>query len=108
MDFVHEQHIAWFQIGEQRRQITRSFDHRPGGGTQRHAQLVGQDMRQGGLAQPGRPEYQRMVQCFLALPRSAHEDFHLRADLGLAHVFGQGAGPHRALEAGFLARLADR
>jgi hypothetical protein len=31
MDFVDEQHIVRFKIGQQRRQIARALQHRPGG-----------------------------------------------------------------------------
>ena len=62
VDLVDEQHVALFEIGEQRREVAGLGDHRPGGGAEIDAQLARHDLRQRRLAEPGRPDEQHMVE----------------------------------------------
>ncbi len=62
VDLVHEQDVPRLQVGEDRRQIPGALEHRPGGGAQRRIHLLGQDVRQRRLAEPGRSEEQHMVE----------------------------------------------
>ena len=67
MDLVDEQDVALLEIGEQRGEIARLGDHRAGGGAEADAELAGDDLRQRGLAEPGRAEEQHMVERLAAL-----------------------------------------
>jgi hypothetical protein len=86
VDFVDEQHIVLFQVGQQRGQVLGFFQHRAAGLAQVDPELGGDDVTERGFAQTGRAEQQHMVQCLLALARRANEDFKLLAHFGLAHV----------------------
>ncbi len=73
MDLVDEQHVAGFQVGQQSGQVARPLEDRTRSTLDRHAHFFGNDVRQGGLAQPGRTEDQSMVERFLAPFRGADE-----------------------------------
>ena len=84
--------------GQQRREIAGALQHRAGGVAQVHAELVGDDMGERGLAEPGRTEDERVVERLAAAPGRLDEHRHLLAHPRLADVIGQRAGPHRALQ----------
>ncbi len=98
VDLVDEEDVVPFQVGQQRGQVFRLFQHRPAGLPQVHAELGRDDVAQRGLAQPGRAEQQHVVQRLLPLARGPDEDLELLARLGLADVFLQQLGPQRALQ----------
>ena len=102
MDLVDEQHVARLEIGEQRREVARALEHRPGGLAQVDAQLVRDDVRQRGLAEARRAEQQHVVERFAAPLRGVDEDAELLADLLLPDVFVEAAGAQRALDDVFL------
>ena len=102
VDFVDEQHVIRFEIGQHRREVTRAFDHRARGMAQIDAHLAGDDMRQRGLAEAGRAEQQHVIQRFLALARRLDEDRQLAAHLFLPDVFVQRLRSQRALDHLFL------
>ena len=56
MNFVDEQHVMRFKIGQDGRQIASAFEHRAGGLAQAHAHFNGDNVRQRCLAQPRRAE----------------------------------------------------
>ena len=89
MDLVDEEHVARLEVRQQRGEITRALQHRAGGALDGHAHLLGDDVRQGGLAQARRAEDQRVVQGLLAAAGGADEQLHLLAHAGLADVVGQ-------------------
>ena len=89
MDFVDEQHVALFEIGEQRREIAGLGNDRSGGGAEADAEFARHDLRQRGLAEPGRPDEQHMVQRFAALARGLDEDREIGTRLRLADEFRQ-------------------
>ena len=97
MDFVDEQDIVLFQVGEQSRQVFGFFKHRPTGLAQVHAQFLGNDVAEGGFAQTGWPKQQHMIQGFVAVTGCADEDFKLLAHFGLTHILLQQLGPQGAL-----------
>ena len=67
MDLVDEQHVALFEIGQQRRKVARLGDHRARGGAEADAQLARDDLRQRGLAEPRRADEQHMIERLAAL-----------------------------------------
>jgi hypothetical protein len=104
VDLVDEQDVVLLEVGQQRRQVLGLFQHRARGLAQVDAQLVGDDVRQRGLAQAGRAEQQHVVERLAALLGGADEDLELLARLGLAHVVGQQLGPQGALDRLFVGR----
>src|SRR5690606_39043706 len=79
MNFVDEQHVALFEIGEQRRKIPRLGDDGAGGGTKIDAEFLGHDLRQRRLAKAGRTDKQHMIKCFPAHLRRLDEDLEIGA-----------------------------
>ena len=104
MDLVDEQHVVGFEVGEQRREIAGPLQHRSGGLPQVDAHLARDDVRQRGLAQPGRAEQQHVVEGFGAVSRGLDEDLQLAADFFLADVFVELLGTQRPLDRFFLRR----
>ncbi len=102
MDFVDEQHIVAFEVGEDRGQVLRLLQHRARGLAQVHPEFVGDDVGERGLAQAGRTEQQHVVHRLAAHLGRADEDGQLLARLRLAHVLGQALGPQRALDRVFV------
>ena len=111
MDLVHEQDVALVQIGENAHEVAAALERRAGGGDDGRGHLVGEDRREGGLAQPGRPGEQDMIEGLCALPRRLHRDAQalhrralphvlvepLRAELPLElRLLGQGGAAHHA------------
>ena len=89
MDFVDEQHVVRFEIGQQRGEVAGALQHRPGGLAQVDAHLARDDVRQRGLAQARRAEQQHMVERLAALFRRLNEYLQLPAYLLLPDVFVQ-------------------
>ncbi|MNZ42357.1 hypothetical protein D3C78_599300 [compost metagenome] len=93
MDLVDEQHIVRFEVGQHGREVARALEDGPRGALDRHAHFVGDDVGQGGLAQAGRAEDQRMVERLAATTGGLDEQRHLLAHHRLADVLVQ---PQRA------------
>ena len=93
-----EQHVVGFEVGQQCGQVTGLVQHRAGRVAQVGAHLVGDDVRQGGLAQTRRAEDQGMVQGVPALPGSLDKNIHLFRYLRLSHVVLQALGTDRPVE----------
>ena len=81
-----------------RRQVGRPLQHRAGGLPQADAQLGGQDVGQGGLAQSRRPEDQHVIERLAPLARRSHEDLELRLYGGLPDVFIEAGRPDGPLD----------
>ena len=79
-------------------EIARALQHRAGRLAQIDAELVRDDVRQRGLAQPRRSEQQYVVQRFVAFFRRRDEDRQLFADFLLPDVLRQAARPQRAFD----------
>ena len=91
VDLVDEQHVALFEIGEQRREIAGLGDHRAGGGAEIHAELARHDLRERGLAETGRTDEQHVVERLAPRARRLDEDREIRARLLLADELGRAA-----------------
>ena len=79
MDFVDEQHIALFEIGEQSREIAGFGDDRPRRGAEVDAELARDDLRERGLAETGRTDEQHVVECLAPRARGLDEHRQIRA-----------------------------
>ena len=55
MDFIDKKYVALLKIGEQRRQVARLRDHRPGRHLEIHAKLARDDLRKRRFAEAGGP-----------------------------------------------------
>ena len=89
MDFVDEQHVALFEIGQECGEIAGLGDHGPRGGAKADAEFARHDLRQRGLAEAGGTDEQHMVERLAALARRLDEDREIGARLRLADEFRQ-------------------
>ena len=95
--FVDEEHLARLQVAEHRREIAGLLDHRPGRRPHRDAQLVGDDVRQRRLAEPGRAVEQHVVERFAALLRGGDRDVQILAQPVLPDVLVERPRPQPGL-----------
>ena len=74
---VDEEHVVGLQRGEQSGQVAGLVEHRAAGGLDAHAELVGDDVAEGRLAETRRAVEQHMVERLAALLGGAHEDLEV-------------------------------
>ncbi len=98
VDLVDEQHVAVLEVGEQRGEIARLGDHRARSGAEPHPHLARDDLRERGLAQPGRAEEQHMVERLAAPPGGGDEHAQVLARRLLADEFVERLGPQRGVD----------
>ena len=98
MNLIDEQHVPRLEIGEQRRQVPGTFQHRTRGLAQIDPKLIGDDVRERGFAEAGRSEYQDVIESLAALARRLDENVHLRFDIGLTDIVGERFRPHRPID----------
>ena len=55
VDLVDEEYFVLFEVGQNRGQVARLLEYGPGGRPDRHAELIGDDIRQSVLPRPGGP-----------------------------------------------------
>ena len=91
VDLVDEQHVAVFEIGQQRREIAGLGDDRAGGRAEIDAEFARHDLRQRRLAEARRPDEQHMVERLAAALGGLDEHFEI--------------GPHRRLADEIVERL---
>ena len=93
VDLVDEEHVAILEIGEERGEVAGLGDHRAGGRAEIDAELARHDLRERGLAQPGRPGEQHMVERLAPRARRLDEHLEISADLGLTDELGERLRP---------------
>jgi hypothetical protein len=98
VDFIDEEDIVLFKVGQDGGQVSGAFDGGAGGGLDINACLGGDDMGQAGLAQAGRPVEQDMVQGFSPSSGSRNGDFQVFLRLVLPDEVGQAAGSETGIE----------
>ncbi|CAI8362417.1 MAG: Uncharacterised protein [Rhodospirillaceae bacterium] len=79
MDLVDEQHVTGLKIGQDRREVARAGNHRPGGLPKTDPQLRGHDLCQRGLAQPRWAVEQHVVDRLAALLGGFDADLEVAA-----------------------------
>ncbi len=97
MDLVDEEDVAVLQVGEQRGEVASLGDDGAGGSAKADAQLLGEDLRQRRLAEPGRTGKEHVVERLAALARRLDEDLEVGARLLLTDELGERARPERGL-----------
>ncbi len=97
VNFINKKHILLFHVGQQAGQVPWFIQHRPGGYFNAHPHFVGNDMGQGGLAQPGWSVKQHVVEGFVALRGSSHEDLQVLHHFKLPGKTGEASGPEGLL-----------
>ena len=97
VDLVDEQHVAVFEVGQQRGQVAGLGDHRARGGAEADAQLARHDLGQRGLAEARRAGEQHVVERLAARLGRLDEDAQVGARLLLADELGQDLRPERLL-----------
>ena len=107
MDLVDEEHVAVLQIGENGGQVAGPLQHRPRGGLDVDLHLVGDDVRQGGLAEAGRPAEENVVDGVGALPGGLDEDAKIFLALRLPNVVLQRKRTQADFEEVFLGILGS-
>ena len=103
MDLVDEQHVAVFEIGEQRGKVAGLGDDRARGRAEVDAELARHDLRQRRLAEAGRPDEQHMVERLAAPLGRLDEHFEIGAHRRLPDEFVERLRPQRHV--GILAAL---
>ena len=83
MDFVDEQHVALFEIGEQCGEVARLGNDGTGGSAKADAEFARDDLRQRGLAEAGRTNEQHVIQRLAPLARRLDEDREIFSRLSL-------------------------
>jgi len=82
--FVDEEHVALFQLGEDRRQVAGAFERGAGGHVDLGSHLVGDDARHRGLSQTGRARQQQVVGRLAALAGGFEHDREMPLQFFLA------------------------
>ncbi len=98
MDFVDEKDVAAPQIGQNRREIARLLDGRPGGDLEVGVHFMGKNVAERCLPQPRRPIQEDVVQRVTAVACCIHENLHLVAASAPGPAFrpaSEGAGRNR-------------
>ena len=98
VDLVDEEHVARLEIGQERGEVAGLGDHRPRRGAEIDAQFARDDLRQGRLAEAGRPDEQHVVERLAARPRRVDENLEIGARLLLADELGELLRPQAGVD----------
>lgn len=98
MDFIDEEDVALFEIGQECREIARLGNHRSGGGLEVDAELLCHDLGQRGLAETGRPHEQHMVECLATVLGRLDKHLEIGARLRLAGEIVQRLRTHGGVD----------
>ena len=93
MDLVDEQHVAFFELGEDRGEVARPFKRRSGCDVQMHAHLDGDNAGHRGFAETGRPSHQQVVGWLAALLRGLEHNREVFFQLALANKLAEPSRP---------------
>ena len=93
MDLVDEENLVLLEVGQHAGEITGPFDRRAGRGGHRHTHLVGDHVREGGLAKSRRSVQEHVIERFVALTGGRDGDLQVVAHAILPDVFVEGTRP---------------
>src|SRR6266567_1191457 len=99
VNFVEKENLFLFERSQDRRQVALALQQRPRAGLDRNVQFVGDDLRQRGLAQPGRAVKQHVVQRFAAAARRVDSNLNIFFDALLPDVLVETLGAHAYVNA---------
>jgi predicted ABC-type transport system involved in lysophospholipase L1 biosynthesis ATPase subunit len=98
VDLVDEQHVAALHPRQQRSELALVLDRRAVGGEDVSAQLVTEDLGDGGLAQARRSAQEHVIERLAAPACGLHEHAQVVHHLALADELVEARGPQRAVE----------
>ena len=98
VDLIDEEHVAFFQTGQQSRQLARFLDHRAAGVLDVHAHRVRDDVGQRRLAEPRRAAQQDVLENVAAFLRGFHQDLEPFTHFHLAGELAEHRRPQRDFE----------
>ncbi len=98
VDLVDEQDVALVELGEDGRQVAGAFERRTGRDVQVHSHLGGDDAGERGLAEPGRPGEQQVVDRLAAVAGGLEHDREVLLELALADELGEGTRPQPGVD----------
>ncbi len=98
MDLVDEQDVALVELGEDGRQVAGAFERRTGRDVQVHPHLGGDDAGERGLAEPGRPGEQQVVDRLATVAGGLEHDREVLLELALADELGEGTRPQPGVD----------
>ena len=84
MYFVDEEHVVRLERGEQSGQVAGLVEHRAAGELEAHSQFVGNNVREGGLAQSGRAVEQGVIERLATIFGGFHKDAQVFYHVALA------------------------
>ena len=96
------------EVGQQCREIAGALDHRARGGAEPDAHLARDDLRQGRLAEPRRPENSTWSSASPRALAAAMKTPQIVAQLALADELGERQRPQRGLGGIVLGRVRGR
>ena len=98
VDFVDEENIARFEIGQKGRKVSGLGDDRAGGGAETDAHLARENLSERRLAEAGRPGEQNMVQRITAIAGGGNEDLEVGLGCLLAGKVIESGRPQGAVD----------
>ena len=104
VDLVDEEHRAGLERGQEGGDVGLALQRRAGGLDERRLELGGDDVGERGLAEPGRPGEQHVVERLAAPPGRLDEHLELAGDLLLVDEVGEAPRAQRAVELVLAAR----
>jgi hypothetical protein len=103
VDLVDEEHVARAEVGEHPGEVALLLYRGARGGVQLCAHLCGEDVGEGGLAEPRGPAEQDVIERLVALARRGGEHAQVVDQFLLADVLVEGRRPQALLEADVVA-----
>ena len=97
MNFINEQNVVLFQVGQERGQVLGLLQHRAAGLAQVDAQFGRNDVGERRFAQARRAKQQHVVQRLATHLGRADENLQLLANLHLTHILVEQLGAQGAL-----------
>src|SRR5882757_3677462 len=99
MNLVEEENFFFVERSEDGSEVAFAFKERPGAGLDDHAKLIGDDLRESGFPEAGRPIKQNVVEGFAAAARGFDRNGDVFLDPSLADVFGERFRAHAGVKA---------
>ena len=89
MDLIDEEHVVGFERCEESGEVTGLVEDRTGGDLKAYAELVGDNVREGGLTESRRAEEQHVVEGLVAQFGCLDEDLEVRGHFALPCKIGE-------------------